>query len=107
MKEGAWKMLIESVEDKEEGSAHRHRARSVLRERSGRMCAKKRNMKQRRGPEHRELGIAPILTSLSCHQVFNTAVMYNLWHRTFLIFWSILLARFPEVGLLNQNVGAP
>ena len=79
MKEGAWKMLIESVEDKEEGSAHRHRARSMLRERSGRMCAKKRNTKQRHGPEHRELGIAPIPASLSCHQVFNTAVMYNFY----------------------------
>ena len=55
----------------------------------------------------RELGIAPILASSSCHQVFNTAVMYNLRHKTFLIFWSILLARFPEVGLLSQNVGAP
>lgn len=107
MKEGAWEMLTEGAEDKQEGSAHRRRARRVLRERSGMMCAMKRNTKQCRGPEgDRVLGTVPILASLSCHQVFNIAVTYNLWHRTFLIFWSILLARFPEVGLLSQNVGA-
>ena len=47
------------------------------------MCTKKRNTKQRHGPEYRELGIASILASSSGHQVFNIAVMYNLQHRTF------------------------
>lgn len=103
-KEGALKTLVQSVEDKEEDSAHRHRARWGFMQGPGTTGAKAGTQEATLWSRWLQgLGRSPRLGSLSCGQVFNinNAVMYNLRCITFAIFWSISLARFPEVGLLS------
>lgn len=107
-KEGVRKNADQSVEDKKEEAAHKGQ-REGFRGRLGMTFAKAEKQGRHCNPGgYKELGIAPTLGSISCGQVFNinNAMMYNLQDITFPLFWSISLARFPEVGLPSQNAGA-
>lgn len=100
-----WTQVVKSkrnqLTDKRQGECPRQKLQMT--------CAEAQNVKKHCGPSnYKELDITPTLWSLISGQVFNinNAMIYILQYVTFSICWGISLGRFPEEGLLSQNVGA-